>query len=576
MDKKTILAVVLSVVIISIFFGVQALFFPGTLPVSSKKKPAPSSEEAAKPTEQVSPREPASRSAFRPIDEEGQKPREVEISNGVFQATFSTQGALLKSLSLNNYREAGGAPVEMVLSGDSGLYPFNLLLEDYDTGGDVFSYSPPLSPGEWEFTKRYVYKSYDEDIPLTVKKRFIFKQNDYLLEVRISIAAEDRQDLPVKSYSLQFGPQIGPDYKKLDGRNEYRRPIYYSDGKRKDFSNKLKKEPQKDIEDRFSWIAVEGKYFLVIGISYISDFSLLRGGFDVTKTEGLKDRTSFYFDRSVTDAIKVEDGYKFYIGPKKKDILSRYNVRDGNEWQESGLQLDSAVQGDFWGWLSSILKWLLEMFYRIIPNWGVAIILLTILIKIVFFPLTRKSFESTHKMQGLGPKIEELKKRCGNNTQKLNQEMAALYKKEGVNPLGGCLPMLLQLPIFFALYSLFNNYFELRGAAFISPWISDLSAPETFLSLPFTIPLVGWSDVRLLPFIMLATTFVQQWITKTPGQSGSQTKMLMYALPAFFFFIMYNMPSGLLLYWTMQGFFTFLTQLYINRKRLKNEGATGE
>ena len=136
--------------------------------------------------------------------------------------------------------------------------------------------------------------------------------------------------------------------------------------------------------------------------------------------------------------------------------------------------------------------------------------------------------------------------------------------------------MLLQLPIFFALYSLFNNYFELRGAAFISPWISDLSAPETFLSLPFTIPLVGWSEVRLLPFIMLATTFIQQWITKTPGQSGSQTKMLMYALPAFFFFIMYNMPSGLLLYWTMQGFFTFLTQLYINRKRLKNEDATGE
>ncbi len=136
--------------------------------------------------------------------------------------------------------------------------------------------------------------------------------------------------------------------------------------------------------------------------------------------------------------------------------------------------------------------------------------------------------------------------------------------------------MLLQLPIVFALYSLFNNYFELRGAAFISPWIADLSAPEKFLTLPFTIPLVGWSEVRLLPFIMLATTFIQQLVTKTPGQSGSQTKMLMYALPAFFFFIMYNMPSGLLLYWTMQGLFTFLTQFYINRKRMKKQGATGE
>ena len=576
MDKRTILAVVLSVAIISVFFAVQAIFFPGSLPTATKTESKTLSEEEGKQAEQDAPRPTASQLKFQPIEEERQDEREIEIANGVFQMKFSTKGANLRSLALNNYREAGGAPVEMVLSGESGLYPFSLFLEEYDTGADVFSYSAPLSPGEWEFTKRYVYKSGSEEIPFTVKKRYIFKQNDYMLEVRVTITSDDRENVPVQYYSLGFGPQIGPDYQKLDGRNEYRRTIFYSNGKRKDFSKKVKKEGRKDLEDRFSWLAVEGKYFIAIGISYISDLSSFRAGFDVTKTEGLKDQSSFYFNRTIKDTFKVEDGYKFYIGPKKKDVLSRYNTRDKNEWQESGLQLDSAVPGDFWGWLSSILKWLLEMFYGIIPNWGVAIILLTILIKIVFFPLTHKSFESTHKMQSLGPKIEELKKKYKSNSQKLNQEMAALYKKEGVNPLGGCLPMLLQLPIFFALYGLFNNYFELRGAAFISPWIADLSAPEKFLTLPFTIPLVGWSEVRLLPFIMLATTFIQQLVTKTPGQSGSQTKMLMYALPAFFFFIMYNMPSGLLLYWTMQGLFTFLTQFYINRKRMKKQGETGE
>ena len=575
MDKRTILAVVLSVVIISVFFAVQAIFFPGTLPTAKKQESTALSEEG-KQAEQSSSRLTASQMRFQPIEEEGQDEREIEIANGVFKMKLSTKGANLRSLTLNNYREAGGPPVEMVLSEDSGLYPFNLFLEEYDTSGDVFSHSPPLSPGEWEFTKRYIYKAEGEETAFTVKKRYVFKQNDYMVEVRISITADDRGDIPLQYYSLEFGPQIGPDYTKLDGRNEYRRTIFYSNGKRKDFSKQVKKEGRKDLEDRFSWLAVEGKYFIAIGISYISDLNSFRAGFDVTERGGLKDQSSFYFDRSLKDAFKVDDGYKFYIGPKKKDILSRYNSRDRNAWQESGLQLDSAVPGDFWGWLSSILKWLLEMFYGIVPNWGVAIILLTILIKIVFFPLTHKSFESTHKMQKLGPKIEELKKKFKNNTQKLNQEMAALYKKEGVNPLGGCLPMLLQMPIFFAMYSLFNNYFELRGAAFISPWIADLSAPEKFLTLPFTIPLVGWTEVRLLPFVMLATTFVQQWVTKTPGQSGSQAKMMMYALPAFFFFIMYNMPSGLLLYWTMQGFFTFLTQFYINSKRMRKEDATGD
>ena len=172
-----------------------------------------------------------------------------------------------------------------------------------------------------------------------------------------------------------------------------------------------------------------------------------------------------------------------------------------------------------------------------------AIILLTVLIKILFFPLTQKSFESTSKMSMLGPKIEEIKKKYQGKPEKLNQEMMALYRKEGVNPVGGCLPLLLQMPIFFALFELLNNAFDLRGAAFIAPWIGDLSAPESFLPFGFTLPLLNWDELRILPFVMLGTTLLQSRISQNPSAMQPQMKMMMYAMPIFFFFILYSMPS---------------------------------
>ena len=196
-----------------------------------------------------------------------------------------------------------------------------------------------------------------------------------------------------------------------------------------------------------------------------------------------------------------------------------------------------------------------------------AIILLTVLIKILFFPLTQKSFESTSKMSMLGPKIEEIKKKYQGKPEKLNQEMMALYRKEGVNPVGGCLPLLLQMPIFFALFELLNNAFDLRGAPFIAPWIGDLSAPESFLPFGFTLPLLNWDELRILPFVMLGTTLLQSRISQNPSAMQPQMKMMMYAMPIFFFFILYSMPSGLVIYWTMQNMLSIAQQLYINDRR---------
>jgi YidC/Oxa1 family membrane protein insertase len=206
------------------------------------------------------------------------------------------------------------------------------------------------------------------------------------------------------------------------------------------------------------------------------------------------------------------------------------------------------------------------MFYRLIPNWGVSIILLTILVKLVLYPLTRKSYESTAKMREIGPKVSALKEKFGDDAQKLNAATMELYKKEGVNPLGGCLPILLQFPFFIAMFSLFNNHFDLRGAVFIPGWITDLSSPEAIVNFPFTIPLLGWDALRLLPIIFVATQLISTKFTQPAdaSQNNAQMKMMTLGMPIMFFFIMYNMPSGLLVYWIFQNIITTGQQLLYN------------
>ena len=201
---------------------------------------------------------------------------------------------------------------------------------------------------------------------------------------------------------------------------------------------------------------------------------------------------------------------------------------------------------------------------------AVVIILLSIFTKVLFYRLTHKSFKSMRDMQALQPKMAELRVKYKNNPQKMNQETAALYKREGVNPLGGCLPLLLQLPIFFALYNLLNTHFELRGALFIPAWIPDLSAPESVLDFGFSIPLVNWTSLRLLPLIMLGTQLLSGKITQPPGSDqtgGTQMKLMTYAMPIVFLFILYDMPSGLVLYWTVQNVLSILQQMYTNSRR---------
>ena len=205
-----------------------------------------------------------------------------------------------------------------------------------------------------------------------------------------------------------------------------------------------------------------------------------------------------------------------------------------------------------------------------LPNYGIAIILLTILTKVLMYPITKKGSLGTARMQELQPKIQELQAKYKSNPQKLNQEMADFYKREGYNPMSGCLPLLIQFPIFIAMYNLFNNHFDLRGASFIAGWIYDLSQPEAIYTFSQPINLVVWkmSAIRGLPIIYVASQLLYGKFTQQPqsgGQNAGQMKIMMYGMPIMFFFILYDVPSGLLVYWIVSNVITIGQQAFINK-----------
>ena len=272
--------------------------------------------------------------------------------------------------------------------------------------------------------------------------------------------------------------------------------------------------------------------------------------------------------RPAIAASKQTDAFYFYFGPKTNSDLSKYDYADRNAFQRSGLNLEQAAESSgILGWLEAIINFFLNFFYKLVPNYGIAIILVTILVKALLFPLTRNGSVAAARMQELKPKIDELQAKYKGNPQKLNQEMAEFYKKEGYNPMSGCLPLLIQFPIFIAMYNLFNNHFDLRGAMFIPGWITDLSVPEAIVTFP-TINLVIWQvgALRALPIIYVVSQLLYGKYTQmnSPGQSATQAKLMMYGMPIMFFFILYNTPSGLLVYWIVSNVLSIGQQVVIN------------
>ena len=568
MDRRTLIAVGLSVVVIVGSLLIQTFLFPtpdaalglGSAPAQAAESGTPAAATAA------------SADIFAPVastvtaagEDTPAGSRLITKETDLFSLVFSTAGGDLTSMRLKQHHDVDGTDVELVLRPEQDHF-FSIAFGSFRTQpvDAVFSFQE-IDNFTWRFSRELLAP---DGVPFTLSKTYTFPPNSYLFELEIQIENSANElpglDFHGSAYTLAIGPQIGPPYESLDGRNEFRNFRNYEDGKAR--NQKMRREPVLAATKRVTWSAITGKYFSVIAVP---DATLYTITYDSRKDPELIQRSALYFSRPLITSSKNVDTFRFYAGPLKREILNRYNDPANDPFGIGNYHFEEAARTNpIIGWLANILRFFLDFFYRLIPNYGVAIILLTVLIKILFFPLTQKSFESTSKMSMLSPKIEELKKKHQGKPEKLNQEMMALYRKEGVNPVGGCLPLLLQMPIFFALFELLNNAFDLRGAPFIAPWIGDLSAPESFLPFGFTIPLLNWDELRILPFVMLGTTLLQSRISQNPGAMQPQMKMMMYAMPIFFFFILYSMPSGLVIYWTMQNVLQIAQQLYINDRR---------
>jgi YidC/Oxa1 family membrane protein insertase len=494
-------------------------------------------------------------------------PQTVTRETGVFRLTFSRVGGVLTSIQLKKYKNLDGTQVDMVRSTDD-QYPFEVSFGDYKESYTraLFNLKETVNGKQDQFEFWRTFTSLDGQ-PFILRKTYIFSQDEYLMEMRVSVE-NTVNEIPRLStgqyaYTLSIGPQIGPAFKLLDGRSEYRNFIYFADGKRKDLG--ALSGQVKEYTNRVTWIGIMGKYFTILAVPDATQYRYVA---DARKTIPGFDKTILDLERPTLQAAKSTDIYRIYIGPKTADATKIYNDATKNSFGIADLKLDSVIYTPFLiGWLAQALNWLLNLFHMLIPNYGIAIVILTLLIKLVFLPMTFKSSEATARMQSLNPKIAEIRERLKGKPDKMNQEIALLYRKEKVNPLAGCLPLILQLPILWGIYSMLNDNFALRGAMFIPGWIPDLSSPEFVWDFaPFAIPILNWSSLRLLPFLMLGTQFLQTRFATPQDQSqqGAQMKIFTYVLPAFFFFILYNMPSGLVLYWTVQNILSIFQQLYVN------------
>jgi len=238
----------------------------------------------------------------------------------------------------------------------------------------------------------------------------------------------------------------------------------------------------------------------------------------------------------------------YYVGPKKYTELNRY-----------GKHKVDVMEFGMWAPIGKLLLSIMNAIFRVIPSYGVAIMLLTILIRVVFWPVTHKSTESMKKMQAIQPLINEVRQKYKDNAQKQQQEIMALYKAHKVNPVGGCLPMIIQIPVFIALFVVLRSAIELRFAPFL--WIRDLSRPENLLAglLPFGLSL------NFLPLVMAATMAWQQKLTPSGGDPNQQ-KMMMF-MPVMMLVLFYNFAAGLVLYWTTNQCLMIAQQVLMQRKK---------
>lgn len=525
MEKRAFLAVILS---IAVFYVFSLFAGPDKKPVV----PSQSAQPAAVSSQQPSVAQPAAPAAA-PIVPGSTVAKDISVDTGLYTAVFSSRGGALKSLKLKKYREHNTPSASQVILGDNAD-PNVLTFATRATGfnlADSSVYSPDsdsiLVNGS---ENRQLTFTHNSGQGFTVRKIYSFSGNSYGIKLDTQVINNSQSPLVG---TLQQVLTYPAEPKIKDTRFDTAGSFVYTDQSLKSDKIKDVATASKKYDKNLLWAGFSDKYFLT---------ALLSEQGSIASVELKKNAAGFFESIISSPQINVTPGQsvsvvqKIFVGPKDIDTL-----------KAQGNSLEQSLDLGWFGVIAKPLLYTLKFLHRYVGNYGFAIIIITVVLKVLFFPLTHKSYKSMKDMQKIQPKMAALKEKFKDDRDGMNKAVMELYRDNKVNPLGGCLPMVVQIPVFFALYKALMFSMELRHAPFLM-WITDLSDKDPYY---------------VTPLIMGVTMFIQQKMT--PSQMDPVQQKMMLALPVVFTFMFLSFPSGLVLYWLVNNLLTIGQQMYINK-----------
>jgi YidC/Oxa1 family membrane protein insertase len=520
LEKKTLLALLLTVVILFVF---QFYFSPKE--PEAPQKPAPAATQASKTEAET--KAPAAKAGTATAQPDLKPTKRVIVETPKFTVTLSDLGGAITSVVLKDYKQKVDGTHGKELFEDMSPYKYMPALSDA-SGAQAATDATIFVPDRNAVTVKSAPEKLVFSGTMTngrkVKKIYTFNPDGYTIGIEIQL---DSGKGKVTADFAMISLKEKPSY-------TFKGPLVYN-GKSLKQVDDLKKDVE--VKQAYTYAGLDEGYF---------SFLWIPGAEAKPELTVLDTKTNVPLIRLTSDQSMSGS---LYFGPNRIEVLKELNV-------------NAQKIVDF-GWFDIVAKpmlWGMNFSNRLTRNYGIDIILLTILIKIIFYPLSLKSYKSMKEMQKLQPVIAKLKEKFKDDKEKLNREMMDIYKRKGVNPLGGCLPMVIQIPVFFALYKVLMAAIEFRHAPFFL-WINDLAAPEdlwSFAVAGYTIP------IRILPLIMGITQVIQQKMTPTTADP-IQEKMMLF-MPIFFTFLFWGFPAGLVLYWLVNNVLSIAQQYYTNTK----------
>ncbi len=555
MEKRVLLAIVLSIIVLVLwekfFVPKRQPAPPSTSPAVEQVPPAPTKPDQAKPTVPKIPTSeapaPSTPSFPAPAAHTG---RDVRVETPLYRAVFTETGARLKSFVLKRYRETieeDSPGKELVKT--SRIEDLPLAFNFVDRPVAALNLAPYVADSKTSVTvsegqNHTLTFSYEAPGWLRITRQYHFVADSYLIDLSVSVE------------------NLGDPWENAPTLSLISLPLSAGGGSRYTFqgpsllvNNELEEVKFKKIkgEEKFpgpiDWVAYTGQYFIMalLPVNLTPNHAQLEALDPATQMVGV---TLIGPKIALQPGVQQQFNYKLYLGPKEVNTLKAADPR-----------LAKAVN---FGWFDIIAQPLLvclKFFNRYLHNYGYAIILLTLLIKLLFWPLTHKSYVSMKAMKKLQPKMQKIREKYKDDKEKMNQEVMQMYRTHKVNPIGGCLPMVLQIPVFFALYRLLYSSIAIRHAPFLW-WINDLAAPDRF-PIGVQIPYLG-DGLPILTVLMGVSMFAQQKMSPTGGDPKMEKMMMM--MPVVFTVFFVNFPSGLVLYWLVNNILSVGQQYYINKK----------